>query len=159
MKKRPTESNHFFTRELYKSIHAFSVEGLTMDENRDFTAIVEAVEFEKNESIDLLKAFTKEEVLAKKLLADELSVPIYFVCYKHNFYYVYSLKEEIIGNNDSFSEVFIVKNMYDRLGFISWWKSIKKTSQSHPLNNGAAKRTARTVFDEVIESSGYSWGG
>lgn len=160
MIKRTTESNHPFIKKLYDSLHAFHIEGLTMSEDREFTAIVEAVQFTDTESLNIYDAFSEEEILAKYLIANELSIPLYFVCLKNGIFNIFTVVEEARNSEETFTQITIVQsNRFDEEGFVRWWAEIKKTSQTHPLNNGASKRTARTVFDEIIESRGYAWGG
>jgi len=160
MKKRTTESIHPFIAKLYNSLHAYHIEGLTMDKNREFTAIVEAIQFEKNEELNVFSAFSEEDVLAKWLIANELSVPLYFVCLKMGVFSIFEAIEILRTENGMLSEISL--NIVEELNeeeFVSWWAVIKKTTQTHPLNNGASSRAANTIFDEILESHGFAWGG
>jgi hypothetical protein len=160
--KRTTESDHPFIHKLYTSINAFHIEGLTMDESRNFSAIIEAIQFSDDEVLDIREAFSTEDIMAKFLLSTELDIPLFFVCLHKKVFTILRAFEQKIVRDDAvtFSEVsFSVVETLDEAGFVVWWSKIKKTSQTHPLNNGANSRTSNTVFDQIIESKGYAWGG
>lgn len=154
MKIRTTEKLHSFQKKLYKSINAFDLQGLLMDENRNFTAAVEAIEFEDYEIPDFKNVFSDEELLAKYALADALAVPFFLIQFSKGNYgirKVYKSSEDIIGLTK-------IENKNEK-EFIDWWKQFKRTNQTHPLSNGAENRICNTIFDKVLRKHGLEWGG
>jgi hypothetical protein len=51
-----------------------------------------------------------------------------------------------------------VNDFKDQEVFIEWWRSVKKLKQTKKTVE-AKPRQALTVFDNIIESNGFSWGG
>lgn len=70
-----------------------------MDENRNFTATIEAVQFEENETPNLKEVFSQEELYAKYRLAEELKIPFYLIQFfkgKFGIVKVYKSSDDII---------------------------------------------------------------
>ncbi|WP_294659883.1 hypothetical protein [uncultured Fusobacterium sp.] len=154
MKIRNTENNHYFQKELFRKLNIFELQGLLMDENRNFTAAVEAIQFEENETPNLEEVFSKEELYAKYRLAEELKIPFYLIRFfreKFGIVKVYKASDDKI-------ELSKVKEKTEK-EFIEFWKRLKKTKQLHPLLNGAKERTDNTIFDKVLRKYNLEWGG
>ena len=150
MKRRTTENRHYFTEKLFGKLNAYSIENIAMDEERNFTAIIEAVEYNELEQIKINDVFKKEEIEAKLLMAKKLEIPFFFVAYQKGIYYIF----EINRNHEQ-----RLINKLDEIGFVTWWASVKKTKQFHPLNNGGLDRAYGTIFDRVLDKYGQKWGG
>lgn len=49
MKVRTSENAHFFQTKLFNRLKAYSLQGLLMNEQHEFTAAVEAIEYNDND--------------------------------------------------------------------------------------------------------------
>lgn len=150
MKRRTTENKHPFTEKLFSNLNAYSIENIAMDEQRNFTAIIEAVEYNELEKISIYSVFSTKEIDARLLMARRLGIPFYFVAFQKDNYYIYEIQQDADQN---------LIHMFNELGFVNWWASIKKTKQLHPLNNGGLDRAYGTIFDRVLDKYGQKWGG
>lgn len=151
MKIRSTERVHYFTNKLFGELRLFSIQGLTIDKNHNFTAGIEAIQYESDEIIDLQSIFPFLEVKAKYFLAKSLSIPLYFVIYQNKIFSVFEIEAR-----DNFSYRFITK--FDEIGFVHWWAKLKGLSQPKPLME-AAERVKDSIFDNVLEKHNMAWGG
>lgn len=154
MKIRSTENSHFFQEKLFKELNAFELQGLLMDENRNFTAAVEAIEYNENENPDLKNVFSKEELYAKYRLAEELEVPFYLIQFFRGKFGI----AKVYKSSDDSIELSKIKEKTEE-EFIEFWKELKKTKQVHALLNGAYERTEKTIFDKVLRKANLEWGG
>ncbi len=148
-----SENKHEFTDLLFKEINAFGIGNITMDIDRNFTAIIEAVEYEDYEEIDIGSIFSKDELNARLLLADKISIPFYIITYQREIFSIYECEK----NNDVI--VFELKHNFKELEFLNWWSIIKGTKQTHKLNNGAQFRVGDTIFHKVLKKYDLKWGG
>lgn len=153
MKIRTTEKQHIFAQRLYETIPIHNLQGLTLDADYNFTAGIEAVEFEVNEMVDVTDIFTKDEWLAKFCLCSQLSVPLYVLTHRSEsshirVYHVSSPK----GNN---VQVILHKTL-ETEDFGDWWRELKGTEQSKPLYNASSRVS---YFDRLLEEQDLSWGG
>lgn len=152
MRIRSSENPHNFQSKLFEEIGAYCLQGLLMDDDHNFTAAVEAVEYQDGDDLTTLP-FWKSEVYARFILAKSIGVPFYIVCYMNNMYIIlhavtrdgrYYLRREAELDED---------------GFVSWWGRLKRTVQTKQLDNGGEDRLAKTVFDRILRKYGYEWGG
>lgn len=152
MKIRSSENPHEFQERLFRELHAYSLQGLLMNDRHEFTAAVEAVEYEEGDDRTKLP-FREDEIRARHILAKQLMIPLYFICYMDGVYRFLGVKAEngrimLRGIRD-----------LDEQGFIRWWGGHKQTRQNKQLNNGGEERIDRTIFDRVLRRHGYEWGG
>ena len=151
MKIRSTEREHRFTEKLFNHLRLFSLQGLTIDVNHNFTAAIEAVQYHKDERIDLSSVFPFIEVKAKYFLAKSLNVPLYFITHQHSTFKVY----HIVCDNEFTSKLVYTFNEKE---FVNWWATLKGLSQPKPLME-AAERVKDSVFDITLVKYGMAWGG
>lgn len=149
LKVRSTEIAHAFTAKLFGYIPIFSLQGLTLDSNYNFSAGIEATEFERFEKEDPLKMFPSTEWIGKLCLCQQLSVPLFSITYsaETNFISVYSVTSGPTATLDS------VKNS---ITFAQWWAKLKGTQQTKPLYEASSRLS---VFDEILAKHGLAWGG
>jgi len=90
MKIRTSENSHDFQERLFQRLQAYSLQGLLMNDKRDFTAAIEAVEYENGD--DKTKVpFTEKELHARYILAREAGIPFYILCYIDRIYKILGL--------------------------------------------------------------------
>lgn len=152
MKVRTSENPHEFQERLFQRLHAYSLQGLLMNDRHEFTAAVEAVEYGEGDDIHETP-FREDEIQARCVLAREAGVPFYLLRYIGGRYRILEIGESKgalqFGRGQSLDEE----------GFIRWWGAHKQTIQNKQLNNGGEERIDRTVFDRVLRKHGYEWGG
>lgn len=153
MKIRSTECEHDFTKKLFKALGAYSIQGLTMSSEHNWIAAIEAIQYDSDETIDLISVFDIKDLRAKYSLAQIIKVPLYFLVYQNGLFIIFKVEK----SNQNF--VFVKENELDENEFINWWKSIKGTEQSKGLNNGAKPRAENTIFDDVLDKHHLAWGG
>lgn len=151
---RTTECEHLFTSDLFSKLGAYSLQGLTMNANYQWTAAIEAIEFDDDESVQIESVFREDETHAKLILAEAIHVPLYYIVYHQHDFILFRVSRLSSGKLHYKKE-----NTLDETGFINWWQQIKGTPQTKDLNNGAQDRAYKTVFDRVLESHGLAWGG
>ena len=152
MKIRSTEKLHSFTEKLRKAIPIYDLQGLTLDSANNFTAGIEAVEYDLGEEVEVQNLFSMEEWKAKWSLCNHLSIPLYVTTYKKGDDFIQVL--EISFDNDE-----IEIHEYGRFSFkqyANWWASIKGTVQSKPLHEA---RSRVSFFDDLLAKYGLAWGG
>lgn len=170
MKIRSSERNHYFQSMLFRRLRAFSLQGLLMDDDHNFTAAIEAIAEESSDdkrlfpysgsnvvfpfsSTNTAIPFTEEELHAKYILATEIGVPFYIICYSNGLFTILEVKEKDGSIGIKKSQKFTEQQ------FIDWWKQLKGTIQTKQLNNGGEARLCNTVFDSVLRKYGLEWGG
>jgi hypothetical protein len=151
MKIRTTEREHLFTKKLFNKLRLFSIQGLTLDIEHNFTAGIEAIQYEVEEVIDLINIFPLQEVKAKYYLTKSLNIPLYFVVYQSNLFKVFKIEIE-----QEFSSNLMLE--FKENDFIKWWAKLKGLYQPKPLME-AADRVKDSIFDIVLEKNGMAWGG
>ena len=151
MKKYTVEYEHEFLNLIYERLNSIRIDCLTMDEDRNFTSIVEAYELDQSETLNNALDFVIKDykrIFQLKRISELIRVPIFYIFYFNNKFHIYKLEESII---------------YDRglseKEFIDFWKKIKKTKQTHPLINGAQERASESIFYNTLSKYGLSWGG
>lgn len=157
MKIRSTEKPHQFSDVLYKSIPLYELQGLTLDTHNEFSAGVEAVEFDKDEIINLNNIFPKEQWIAKIYLCNSLSVPLYLLTHKDetNFINIYEVNLYIKDNK---KDVQFISNKKIKLeNFANWWRILKGTKQTKPLYEAGPR--AQNIFDDILFKNDTAWGG
>lgn len=152
MKIRTSENPHFFQEQLYRRLPAYSLQGLLMNDRHEFTAALEAVEYEEGDDRSRLP-FGEETIRAQYILAREAGIPLYYLCYMDGRYRIYEAAE-------TYGEIKLrpVQDLGEE-GFVQWWGERKQTIQNRQLHNGGEQRLERTVFDRVLRRHGYEWGG
>lgn len=156
MKIRTTEKPHRFSEELWKLIPIYDLQGLTLDSNYNFTAGVEAVEFEADETIDVKNIFRKDDWIAKSCLCNELSVPLYVVTYKSGENLISIYEVSLCREQHSLDiEITPYKTLKPK-NFADWWGELKGTEQSKPLYEASSRIS---YFDRLLDEHGLAWGG
>lgn len=152
MKMRNSENPHEFQERLYNELHAYSCQGLLLDQNHNFSAVVEAVELDENEDFSL-GLFDHDTLYAECILARELNVPFYIVCYKKEWFGIF----EITEHNDTLYHD--KRHCFKDADFAVWWGRLKQTNQVKKLENGGEPRINETIFDKKLREYGLEWGG
>lgn len=170
MRIRSSERYHTFQTMLFRRLQAYSLQGLMMDDDHNFTAAIEAIAEDNRDNLNLFPynnqkvifpfydnttaiPFSSEELHAKYILATEVGVPFYIICYIRGCFSILEVSERN-------SSILIRKSaQFTEAEFIDWWRSIKRTIQTKPLRNGGEARLCSTVFDTVLRRHGLEWGG
>ena len=149
---RSSENNHDFQARLFSYIGIHSCQGIMMDENHNYSAIVEAWECQNQEEL-AFKAYSDREMFCKLVFARELGVPFYVVYYSNNWFKIYEISER---NGVIYYDS---RNLFMENDFVKWWGYLKEKIYQKPLLNGGEERINKTVFDEILRNHGYDWGG
>ncbi len=152
VKIRSTEKPHSFTEKLRRAIPMYELQGLTLDSANNFTAGIEAVEYDLNEEVEVKSLFSVAEWKAKWSLCSSLSIPLYLTTYRTRDEIIKALK--ISFDNDEIE----IQN-YGSFSFeeyADWWASIKGTVQTKPLHEA---RSRISFFDNLLAKYGLAWGG
>jgi len=151
MKIRTTERAHLFTDKLFKELSLFSIQGLTLNSQKEFSAGIEAIQYENNEKINFFDSFNELEIRAKFYLTNTIKVPLYFIAFQNNIFKIFEVK---INTEIVFE---LVQN-FDEISFVKWYAFLKGQSQPKPLME-AAGRVKDSIFDTVLEKYSMAWGG
>lgn len=152
MKIRSSENPHNFQEKLFRRLQAYSLQGLLMNDKHDFTAAVEAVEYENGDNKTKIP-FTENDLYARYILAKQVGIPFYILCYMDKIYKIIKV------DNENAHVKLRMKEQLQEKEFVQWWGELKQTIQKKPLNNGGEPRLGETVFDSVLRRNGYEWGG
>lgn len=152
MKIRTSENSHEFQEKLFQRLKAYSLQGLLMNDKHDFTAAVEAVEYENGDDKTKIP-FTEKDLHARYILAREVGIPLYILCYMDKIYKIIKVNEE--RNHVTLK----LQEQLQEREFVQWWGELKQTVQTKQLNNGGEPRLGETIFDSVLRCYGYEWGG
>lgn len=152
MKIRTSETAHNFQTKLFKRLQAYTLQGLLMNDQHEFTAAVEAIEYEDGDDKSIVP-FTESDIHARYVLACEAGIPFYLICYMDKLY-------KIIKVNEKDDQIILRMNhKLEEDEFVQWWGEHKKTIQTKQLDNGGEARVGKTIFDCVLRRHGYEWGG
>ncbi len=166
---RSSERSHRFQTALFERLGAFSLQGLLQDEEREFTTAVEAVMGEPDDdrsrfpyvgqrkpAVPFVKGmlpFTAGELRARCVLAGQLHIPFYMVCFLDGLFFIMRVQKR-------HGRIWLLPfARLDEAGFAGWWESRKRTVQTKRLYNGGERRLRGTVFDAVLRAHGLEWGG
>ncbi len=153
MKIRTSENNHEFQERLFKRLKAYSLQGLLMNDKHEFTAAVEAVEYEEKDDLTKIP-FNEEQINARYILANAIGVPLYIILYMQEVFKILEVTKKAGRIRLEFNEEKLTEKE-----FIEWWKQRKQTIQNKALNNGGEERVHKTIFDSTLRKYGYEWGG
>jgi hypothetical protein len=117
---------------------------------------LEAAEYDNDSELFPENIFPIQEWINKINAALFFDSSLLFLTHKPGDSYLFRLHEVL--HNEGKVNFVEVNTFVDQVAFIDWWRSIKKLAQSKKLVE-AKPRQALTLFDEIIESNGYSWGG
>lgn len=117
---------------------------------------LEAVEYDSLEEFIPENIFSNEEWLNKIKSANFFGSSLLLLSYMPGDSVLFKV-HEVVSNNNS-ANFKLVEDFQDESTFIEWWRSIKKLGQTKPTVE-ARPRQALTVFDDIIERNGFSWGG
>ncbi len=151
---RSTEKEHDFTNRLFERLKLFSIQGLTMSADKHWTAGVEAIQYDDNETVQLERIFPIVQVKAKYYLSKTLGIPFYFVIWQKGVFKVFNIWFDDQGRFCSSQE-----HEFDEYGYVSWWSTLKGLPQPKPLLEKASIRVQRSVFDIALEKHDMAWGG
>lgn len=153
MKIRTSENRHEFQERLFQRLKAYSLQGLLMNDRKEFTAAIEAIEYEEGD--DLKKVpFGEEQLRARYILAHAIGVPLYLILYMQGVYKILEAEKRDGRIKLVFREPYLTEE-----AFIMWWKARKQTVQNKALNNGGEIRIGKTIFDSTLRKYGCEWGG
>ncbi|MFC1872491.1 hypothetical protein ACFLYV_02080 [Chloroflexota bacterium] len=117
---------------------------------------LEALEYDTDGEFYPENFFTKNEWINKINTAAFFKSKLLLLTHKRHDHILFKLYNVVIEDNEVvLKQVDIFK---DEAKFISWWKSIKKLSQTKRTVE-AAPRQANTIFDGILEKYGAAWGG
>lgn len=117
---------------------------------------LEAAEYDNDNEFFPESFFPSHDWINKVNAANFFDSNLLFLTHKPYDSNLFRLQEVVLDEgNICFVEVDKFQNQEK---FIEWWKSIKKLAQTKKLVE-AKPRQALTIFDRIIESNGYSWGG
>jgi hypothetical protein len=152
MKIRTTEKPHCFADQLCKTVPIYGLQGLTLGSQKEFTAGIEAVEYDAHEKVDAASIFPMMKWKAKWSLCDNLSVPLYALTYKppHDFIEIF----KVIFDSGGLQSLYKGKFIFDE--FAKWWASIKGTVQDKKLYEAKGRLS---FFDNLLDRYGLAWGG
>jgi hypothetical protein len=151
MRIRTTERDHEFTQRLFEKLNLFSIQGLTLNANKEFSAAIEAIQYEANEEVNLETIFPIIEAKAKYYLAKILEIPFYYVIYQSAEFRVYEIE---LAKNFHSKQI----EVFNEKGFVDWWAKLKGLNQPKPLME-AAERVKNSIFDITLEKHKMAWGG
>jgi hypothetical protein len=117
---------------------------------------LEAAEYDNDSELFPENIFSVQEWINKINAALFFDSSLLFLTHKPRDSYLFRLHEVL--HNEGEVRFVEVNTFIEPTAFIAWWRSIKKLAQSKKLVE-AKPRQALTLFDEIIESNGYSWGG
>ena len=152
MKIRSSENSHEFQERLFNRLKAYSLQGLLMNSNHEFTAAVEAVQYDDCDD-ENVPAFSDDQLHARCVLAENIGIPFYLLCYVRGIYRVNRVETKDNGIKT------VLENELNEDGFADWWAELKQTTQTKQLNNGGETRLRETVFDTTLRKHGLEWGG
>jgi hypothetical protein len=152
LKIRSTEKPHSFSEKLFKAVRIYDLQGLTLDSNNNFTAGIEAVEFEADEIIDITNLFSIDSWKAKWALCYHLSLPFYVIAYKYqnDFLDIYEISVDLDVINIEYTK------RLKTTKFPNWWAELKGTKQSKKLYEA---RGRISFYDYILKQYGLAWGG
>lgn len=117
---------------------------------------LEAVEYDSDEEFVPENFFSIQQWTNKINASAFFNSTLLLLTHKPNDSVLFKLHQVLEKDgNIIFKEVSLFK---DEESFIGWWRSIKKLTQTKKTVE-ARPRQGLTVFDNVIEKNGYSWGG
>jgi len=151
MKIRSTEREHKFTQTLFTELNIFSIQGLTLSADHNFTACIEAIQYEDNETINLRAIFPVLDVKAKHHLSTVLAIPFYYLIYKNGHYFIHQVE---CNPEPTFTTI----ADFNEEKFIEWWQKIKGQKQTKEVFE-AQVRIDSSVFDNVLAKYKLAWGG
>jgi hypothetical protein len=117
---------------------------------------IEAAEYDADDEL-IPECFFSIQDWKNKINASEFfKSSLMFLTHKPNDSCLFRLHQVLIKDGSvNFLELSQFSN---EKVFIEWWQSIKKLTQTKKLVE-ARPRQGLTIFDAIIESFGYSWGG
>lgn len=129
----------------------------TMDsDNTIQVQCLEAAEYDQDDELTPESFFTIQDWINKINASSFFKSTLLFLTHKPGDTVLFKLHKVVENTGTvSFTEI---NQFSDELSFISWWRTIKKLSQSKPTVE-AKPRQWLTIFDSVIEKHGLSWGG
>jgi hypothetical protein len=123
-----------------------------MDSQKEFTAGIEAVEYDAHEKVDVANMFPVEKWKAKCSLCENLSVPLYALTHKssHDFIEIFG----VVFDKGGLQTPCKGKFTFDE--FAKWWASTKGTVQTKRLYEAKERLE---FFDDLLGEYGLAWGG
>lgn len=117
---------------------------------------LEAAEYDLDEELSPESFFTNLDWLKKVNASAYFNSTLLFLTHKPKDEVLFRLHQ--VKVEDDKAEFTEINRFKDEESFIGWWKSIKKLAQSKKTVE-AKSRQGETIFDDIIERSGSSWGG
>lgn len=155
MKRRDSESPHFFAGRVFEELNITDMQGLLIGEDGKFTVALEAFEVEADEAVKIFGLLSPGEAEKKVELATRVGVPFALVVHREGLekiflYYLGWTEPRRLGilGNESLSEE----------EFLQWWAQNKQTRQVKNYNE-IRSRMKDSYFDHLLESHGQKWGG
>jgi hypothetical protein len=117
---------------------------------------LEAIEYDSPEEFTPENIFSNYDWLNKIKSANFFNSSLLLLSYMPNDTVLFKL-HEVVPNADTV-QFELVNEFQNETTFVEWWRSIKKLDQTKKTVE-ARERQALTVFDDIIEKNGFSWGG
>ena len=170
IRRRTTENHpHPIWQKLAEEFNIVEMEGLVFECSDDElikatkagTATIpvhciEAVECDTKEEFGYLDFYKESEWLKKLSAANFFNSRLRLISHVLNDEHLFTVHEVgVVNEKLSFAEV---KQFSNELGFIKWWKTLKKLSQSKGQVE-ARPRQSLTIIDGVMTKHGLQWGG
>lgn len=126
------------------------ISGIVMNENNDFTAVMEYYEVDKNYSFNIKEHL--QELQASIMIAKNLMIPMFVIVYKED--------SPLFEIYDFFNETKFTKRHTEidnnKNDFLIWWKKYKGTVQSKPFYR--SDYTSWKI-NQVFNTGMTKWGG
>lgn len=117
---------------------------------------LEAVEYDRPEEFIPENIFSKNEWINKIHSASFFGSNLLLLSHMPQDNVLFKLNEVVMDQGTV--QFQSVKEFKDQDAFIQWWQSVKKLRQTKNTVE-ARPRQALTIFDQMIESNGFRWGG
>lgn len=158
MKRRNSEREHWFSKEVAKACGIYDMQGLLIGGGK-FTAAVEAFEWEEEDNGKTIYEafFPQEEMYIKCAFAKAVGVPFYILLHRGDepFIYVYHMETDGKYPQCKISR----REKWTEEEFLHWWARNKTTLQQKAYRPALVSRVGSGYFDNLLESHGMKWGG
>lgn len=136
--------------EKFSDFQLYTISGIVMDANLQFTAVVEY--FEYNATDVFLIDNHKKELSASILLSKKLNIPLFIITFSEGDNYFKILD---YFKNSNFKKSIIYPSK-EECEFLTWWKKYKGTAQSKPFYRDDY---TKWKINRVFNTGTTKWGG
>jgi hypothetical protein len=176
MKRRETEDHlAVFKQRLADDLKVFEAQGVTMNENFEYTSVLEAFEVEESDAkfwseidsktitqvleyLDAQGIFTWQNAVMNYRLASGLGTESFIILYTPEEFRVWKYRAGGVTAGALNAEGEKV-GYFNEDQFAKWWASKKNTKQNKLLENGGKIRQKKTKIDGILKKHNLMWGG